>query len=117
MKHTGTSMGGSIIYTRRVRPIPCDCRKCYHKRRNTKQRYNYCSYYEIEISTNKSKCARYYGPKVVKSNTSNTNELKKCNNCIHYGSDTKVCNKFNFKITTYGLGRRCKEYSKCTIRT
>lgn len=112
MKHTGTSMGGGIIDAKRVRPIPCDCGRCYHKRRNSKERYNYCSYYGISFPTIKKRCARYYGPPVGKTATKNTNESKSCKSCIHYIVNRKRCDKFNFDITTYGLGSKCKGYSK-----
>lgn len=110
MKHTGVSMGGSIEYTRKAKPIPCDCNKCFYKRRNKMGKYNYCGYYEITFPTNKKKCARYSGKpinkKVIKQ------EIKSCKNCLHYDSKFNRCNKFKFEIKTYGLGSKCKAYDK-----
>lgn len=112
MNYTGTSMGGRIVNTRKVKSIPCDCGKCYHKRRNSKEKYNYCSYYEIVFPTKKSRCARYSGPPVTKLVTGSSKAAKTCKNCTHYTVDRKMCNKFNFQIRTYGLGSKCKGYSK-----
>ena len=56
---TGTSMQGKIINTNKgIKPIPCDCSKCSHKR--SKGAIKYCSYYDI-FSPNKTMCARYAG--------------------------------------------------------
>lgn len=112
MKYTGISMGGGIINTKNIRALPCDCGKCYHKRRNFKERYNYCSYYEIPFPTNKNRCVRYYGPPVVTSIRQNSKDLKSCKNCIYFISEGRRCNKFNFDITTYGLGSKCKGFNK-----
>lgn len=58
-KATGTSMGGSIIYTKKhTKVIPCDCKKCNY--RVTRGNIEYCRYYDI-FSPNKSRCARYTG--------------------------------------------------------
>jgi queuine/archaeosine tRNA-ribosyltransferase len=60
---TGTSMGSKLINTRKVKPIKCDCRVCFHSERITlrelKKSYRYCKYYDI-IKPNKTQCARFY---------------------------------------------------------
>jgi len=51
----------TIIHIKKIKPIPCDCNKCIH--RKTRGTIKYCSYYDI-FSPNKNFCSRYGGTKV-----------------------------------------------------
>ena len=49
-------MPGRIENTRRAKPIPCDCRRCYHAK--TSAGVLFCRHYD-RINPQKSFCARY----------------------------------------------------------
>ncbi len=52
---TGTAMSG-IVNANRVKSVKCDCKKCYHVKRERGALI--CKYYDI-INPNKKSCARY----------------------------------------------------------
>lgn len=129
MVYTGTSMGGGIINTRKVKIIPCDCKKCYHKSKIKEGKYTfvYCSYYGEPLSTNRSRCSKYYdvtsfnknynGKKSKCRKTSDNkskrhNSLKICSSCNYYIKDKRMCSKYSFNIQQLTLAKVCKDYTK-----
>ncbi len=111
-KHTGTSMGGSIEYTRNVKSIPCNCSKCHHRRKDSKSNKYYCDYYKI-LEPKKKKCARYYDATVKgnkKGNKKSTSKKRLCNMCIHYKKNNYLCTNFNFRVSSTSVGAMCKAF-------
>lgn len=79
---TGTSMQGSIVNTRRVKSVKCECRCCFHAEKlRSKIGGNtwYCKYYD-QINPSKTSCARYYKVREIylpKKKKKTTNKKKK----------------------------------------
>ena len=113
----GISMCGTIVNAKRPGLIPCDCKKCYHKRRPKGGGSLYCDYYKVLIDNRRKMCARYSGPdvktsKLNKGSNNNSKASKTCKKCGFYDYKSSFCKQFEIPISSTSTGMYCKKYQE-----